>query len=239
MPVWITIAALTLIAGLAVPAGAAVACFERIRPQWLETELRHTIIAFGGGVLLSAVALVLVPEGMRNLPLWMVIVFFAGGGITFFALDRFLASFETSASQLVAMLADFIPEAIALGASFASSTHTGKLLALLIALQNLPEGFNACRELLAGHRVSRRRILIAFSAIALLGPAAGLAGFFFLSSSPEVVSCLMLLAAGGILYIVFRDIAPQAVLQRQWAPQLGAVAGFLLGIIGEMILSAG
>ena len=60
----IKVVTLTLMAGLAMPLGALVASVERIKQDWLETELRHGILAFGGGALLSAVALVLIPEGM-------------------------------------------------------------------------------------------------------------------------------------------------------------------------------
>ena len=68
---WITIVGLTSMAGLAMPTGALLAHFEHIRPRWLEDELRHGVIAFGGGALLSAIALVLVPEGARDLsPMW-------------------------------------------------------------------------------------------------------------------------------------------------------------------------
>jgi len=47
----------------------------------------------------------------------------------------------------------------------------------------------------------------------------------------------MLFAAGGILYSVFQDIAPQAKLDRHWLPALGAIAGFMLGLAGHMIIS--
>ena len=67
---------LTLIAGLAMPMGASVAAVERIRPRWLEIKVRHSVIAFGGGALLAAVALVLVPEGVSNLSSLLVIVCF-------------------------------------------------------------------------------------------------------------------------------------------------------------------
>jgi hypothetical protein len=52
------------------PKWAALNDVEHIRPQWLENELRHGVIAFGAGALLAAVALVLVPEGLASLPLW-------------------------------------------------------------------------------------------------------------------------------------------------------------------------
>jgi ZIP family zinc transporter len=56
---------LTIIAGVAILLGAFVVRWERIRPYWLEREFRHGVVAFGSGVLLAAVALVLIPEGVR------------------------------------------------------------------------------------------------------------------------------------------------------------------------------
>ncbi len=53
----------TLYAGACIPIGGVLARFEKIRPRWLENEFRHSVIAFGGGILLAAVALILVPEG--------------------------------------------------------------------------------------------------------------------------------------------------------------------------------
>lgn len=228
---------LTLMAGLAMPVGAALASIERIHPRWLETELRHSVIAFGGGALLAAVALVLVPDGTKNLAMPAIVLCFAAGGLAFMVLDRWLAKNGTPASQLVAMLSDFVPEAMALGATFSVSSKGGVLLAGIIALQNLPEGFNSYREMADATHYRGRKIVGAFTLMALLGPAAGALGYFLLSDTPQLVSGIMLFAAGGILYIIFQDIAPQARLDRHWAPPLGALAGFLLGVIGEVALT--
>jgi len=235
---WTTIVGLTLIAGFAMPLGAAIASVERIQRDWLEAEFRHGVIAFGGGALLSAIALVLVPEGTSNLTALSVFVCFAFGGLTFMALDILLDSLSSPAGQLVAMLSDFIPEALALGAAIAAKSDAGLLLAGLMALQNLPEGFNACRELTDSTSFSSLRIVGVFSLLALLGPLAGLLGFFWLSSYPTVVSGIMVFAAGGILYIIFQDIAPQVKLKHHWAPPLGAVGGFLLGLLGQMLVGS-
>ncbi|RMJ04183.1 ZIP Zinc transporter [Marinobacter litoralis] len=228
---------LTLMAGAAMPVGAALASVERIHPGWLESELHHSVIAFGGGALLAAVALVLVPEGTANLPIPTVVACFAAGGITFMLIDRWLAANGSSASQLVAMLTDFVPEALALGATFSVSSEGGVLLAGIIALQNLPEGFNSYRELAQSTHYRGLKIVGIFALMAVLGPAAGAAGYFLLSDSHQLVSGIMLFAAGGILYIIFQDIAPQSRLEKHWGPPLGAVAGFLLGLIGSMMLS--
>ncbi|MEL0168206.1 MAG: divalent cation transporter [Pseudomonadaceae bacterium] len=232
---WLVVIGLTLLAGMAMPAGALLAGLERVRPNWLDQELRHGIIAFGGGALLSAVALVLVPEGSGRLDTWSAAACFVVGGLGFMWLDITLYRNKTPASQMAAMLSDFVPESIALGAAFAVGGHGGLLLACLMALQNLPEGFNACRELQASTHYRTLRIVKGFALMALLGPLCGLLGFGWLSAYPEVVAAVMLFAAGGICYSVFQDIAPQARLERRWAPPMGAVLGFVLGMVGHQL----
>jgi len=231
-----TILLLTLMAGAAMPLGAAIACIDAIYPKWLNSEARHAIMAFGGGALISAVALVLVPEGCQELSVFPAAISFAAGGAAFLVLDIILDRTDSPAGQLAAMLSDFIPEAIALGAAFAFGKPLGTLLAILIAIQNLPEGFNSYREMTASGRVSGTKTLVAFSAMALLGPVAGLLGYFVLAGYPGLLATMMLFASGGILYLVFQDIAPSAKMDRRWSPALGAVAGFLLGMIGNMLV---
>ena len=227
--------ALTLLAGLAMPLGGALASVEKIRPLWLEREFRHSILAFGGGALLAAVMLVLVPQGMAHLQPASAAFFLILGGLIFMGLDWALYNHGTPASQFLSMLADFVPESIALGAVCAVGGEHVVLLAALIALQNVPEGFNAYRELRQSQELSSRRIILMFALMALLGPVAGASGYLWLSAYPQVVSAVMLLATGGILYSVFQDIAPQAKMRRRWAPAMGAILGFSLGVVGQML----
>ncbi|WP_345783006.1 divalent cation transporter [Coraliomargarita parva] len=226
---------LSLLAGAAIPLGGCFARMEKIQPQWLETEFRHFVIAFGGGALVSAVALVLVPEGAVYLPVGWVVVWFALGGLAMMGLDIWLAKSRMAASNLVATLSDFLPEAVALGAALGSGGQGGALLALLIALQNLPEGFNSYREMMDAGTLSSGAILASFAGLAFLGPVCALLGYLLLSDAQGVVGGLSLFAAGGILYIVFGDVAPQAKLEKAWLPPLGAVLGFLLGLVGQML----
>lgn len=227
--------ALTLLAGLAMPLGGALASAEKIRPLWLEREFRHSILALGGGALLAAVMLVLVPQGMAHLQPASAAFFLILGGLIFMGLDWALYNHGTPASQFLSMLADFVPESIALGAVCAVGGEHVVLLAALIALQNVPEGFNAYRELRQSQELSSRRIILMFALMALLGPVAGASGYLWLSAYPQVVSAVMLLATGGILYSVFQDIAPQAKMRRRWAPAMGAILGFSLGVVGQML----
>jgi ZIP family zinc transporter len=48
---------------------------------------------------------------------------------------------------------------------------------------------------------------------------------------------IMLFSAGGILYLIFQDVAPQSRLERHWGPALGAVLGFGVGMLGQMLVS--
>ncbi|TWU23214.1 zinc transporter ZupT [Novipirellula galeiformis] len=228
---------LTMMAGAAIPIGGALAMVERISPQWIEEEFRHSVIAFGGGVLISAVALVLVPDGVKPLSLGWIVAAFVAGAVVFWGLETLLARSKSSIAQLVAMLSDFIPEAIALGAAFAHGEKTGLLLAVLIALQNLPEGFNAYRELNATDDIGGKKLLLLLAACIPLGPLAGWVGYQYLSDYPRVVGFIMLFAASGILYLTFQDLAPQSKVENQRAPAIGAVLGFLLGVVGQALLA--
>lgn len=227
----------TLVAGLAMPLGATIAHFQNIRTEWIKEEISHRVMAFGAGALLSAVALVLVPEGIENLSPLVAAICFILGGYGFMILDIILYKLNTPASQLAAMLADFVPESIALGAAFALNSSSAFLLAGLIALQNLPEGYNAYRELMQSDTYKPITIILLFTAMALFGPIAGVTGYLWLSDYPDIVSAIMLFAAGGILYSIFQDIAPHVKREKHWGPPMGAIAGFVLGMVGSMLVT--
>lgn len=235
MDILLIVIATTLLSGLAMSLGAVIAHFEHLKNKLIEDELRHGVMAFGGGALLSAVALVLVPEGIENLSPLAACFTFVIGGMCFMLLDIYLKKINTPASQLAAMLSDFIPESIALGAAFATGDKSAYLLAALIGLQNLPEGFSAYRELNSTKAYKPTKIILLFALMAFLGPISGVSGYLWLSDYPVVISAIMLFASGGILYSVFQDLAPQVKLENHWAPPMGAVLGFVLGVYGLMI----
>jgi ZIP family zinc transporter len=227
----------TIAAGACIPLGGFVASFEHIHSRWMEQELRHFVIALGGGILLGAVSIVLVPEGIASMNGSMLAIpLVLGGGLTFFVVERALGLRRHGAPQLMGMLLDYVPEAIALGGLIALGSPAAALLALLIGLQNLPEGFNAFRELHAMGQHSARRTLLIMWSLVTIGPVAGLGGYFLLADYPAVLGAMMLFASGGILYLIFQDIAPQSRLNRHWAPPLGAVVGFSVALFGDMVM---
>lgn len=144
----LSIIVLTVMAGSCIPIGGIIGSIEKIQPHWLEKEFRHSVIAFGGGILLGAVAVVLIPEGIARMdePMLAIPVTLIGG-VIFFVIERFLGLRRRESPQMMGMVLDYIPESIALGGMVALKSPVAPLLALLIGLQNLPEGFNAYHEL--------------------------------------------------------------------------------------------
>lgn len=223
-------------AGISLPLGGALGWIAYSRETEFTEPVMHALIAFGGGALLSAVALVLVPEGAELLPPWLALGLLFLGGFTFYLLDRRLERGGGSGPALLAaMLLDFLPEAVALGAMLVTEAATAKLLALMIFLQNLPEGFSAFGEIWR-HGVPARSLMLVFTALAGLGPLCALLGLSFLVEHVAVLGGIMIFASGGILYLVFQDVAPAARTRDSSAPALGAVLGFGLGLAGALAI---
>jgi ZIP family zinc transporter len=198
-------------------------------------EISHGIVAFGSGVLVAAVAFVLTPKAIDLLSLPIIISVFILGVACFVLLDRFISHRGGRLAQLIAMSMDYIPEAIALGAVFSYDQRTGLLLALFIGLQNLPESYNAFGDLVKSG-FSPNKSLLVLVPFGFVGIIAALLGFSFLHGNDSVISSLMLFSAGGILYLVFQDIAPMIKYKSHWTPAFGATLGFMLGMIGVKIL---
>ncbi len=231
--VWL-IAIYAFFSGITVIIGGTTAYFFRLRDRHLRAEILHWTIAFGGGVLLGAISFALVPKALELLNVPCLIVLMVGGTFSFMAFDWMLSRMKGSMAQLMGMMMDYIPEALALGASFAHDHSFGLLLALFIGLQNLPEGFNTYGEL---RKIWKpKKTLSIMLVLSFTGVFAALAGYFLLSNMPNTIAGIMLFAAGGILYLIFNDIAPLARLRGAWLPASGASIGYLVGMLGEKLL---
>lgn len=227
---------LSLLAGLAIPAGAALARSGLLERSWDKEEVRHAIIGMGAGALVAAVALVLLPEGAHKQSDHLVIATFIAGSIIFMLIDRALSKRSGSVSQFLAMMLDFIPEAIVLGAIITQSLAQAVFLAVIIAAQNLPEGYASYLDL-SDSKVSRRRLWAMFLVVGFSGPLYILLGTTVFSHMDTVLGMMMTFCAGGILYLVFNDVAPRVRMRDHWLPSLGVIAGFSIGLVGYLYTS--
>lgn len=223
------------LAGLAAFGGGVIAWATDGANTDEKREVTHGVIAFGGGILIAAVAFALLPKAMVALSPVGLGATFCAGGLLFCVLDAQLSRSGDTKAQFLAMLMDFLPEALALGAVFGQDHRLGVLLAAFIGAQNLPEGFNAFREMTTVG-IRSRVALMTLLAVSLLGPVAACTGYFFLQDQAKVTASIMTFAGGGIMYLIFQDIAPQSKVRKHWIPALGAVLGFAVGMIGKQLV---
>jgi len=127
-----------------------------------------------------------------------------------------------------------VPEGMTIGASYASNDgvmgSAALVLAILIGLHNIPEGMAVSVPLISGGMGRGKAVLItALSGVptivgALLGYLLGEIGAFGLALS-------LGFASGAMLYVVFGEILPQAILMyHSKLPAFAAIAGMLLGL---------
>ena len=164
------------LAGLAAFGGGVIAWATDGANTDTKREVTHGVIAFGGGILIAAVAFALLPKAMVALSPVGLGATFCAGGLLFCVFDAQLSRSGDTKAQFLALLMDFLPEALALGAVFGQDHRLGVLLAAFIGAQNLPEGFNAFREMTTVGMRSRVA-LMTLLAVSLLGPVAACTGY--------------------------------------------------------------
>lgn len=127
-----------------------------------------------------------------------------------------------------------IPEGMTIGASYASNEgvmgSAALMLAILIGLHNIPEGMAVSVPLITGGMKKTKAVLItAASGIptiigALLGYLLGGVGAAGLAVS-------LGFASGAMLYVVFGEILPQAILMyHSKLPAFSTIIGMLVGL---------
>ncbi|UTJ05505.1 ZIP family metal transporter [Arcobacter roscoffensis] len=227
----------SFIAGITVFLGGLISYFfeKTITNRVVKRKIVHFLTAFVTGIMLSAVAFVLIPKGMEGLNIGSSVVIFLLGALTFYYLDSFIEKNSANIPQVLAMLLDFIPESIALGALFVYDHNVGVLLAIFIAFQNFPESFNSYIELRNSH-FSKYKSLVILFCLSFIGLIFSLLGYYLLKDTYEITSALMIFAAGGILYLIFQDIAPSIRIKNSRFLAMGVNLGFVIGMLSEALV---
>jgi L-alanine-DL-glutamate epimerase-like enolase superfamily enzyme len=105
------------------------------------TSVLLFLTAFGAGILIAAAIFEMVIQAEKSIGLIPTLVFFIFGAIIFTIADVIATRKGGGADILIGIGLDTIPESLAIGASIASGSAFA--IALLIRIQNIPEGIAA------------------------------------------------------------------------------------------------
>ncbi|HEY9621977.1 MAG TPA: hypothetical protein V6C78_16600 [Crinalium sp.] len=241
IPLWLQAGGWGLVAGGALLLGAAVGYYAKI-PQ----RAIAGIMAFGAGVLISALAFELMDEAYQQGGFDSTAIGFLAGAAVYTLANWYLArqgakhrkrsgekqtrEDEQEGSGLaiaVGALLDGIPESIAIGISMIQGGVVSWVTVAAVFLSNVPEGLSSA----AGMKRSGRSLGYIFGvwgAIAILSGIASLVGYgVFRHFSNEIIAGTMAIAAGAILAMISDTMMPEAFEQAHNFAGLITVLGFL------------
>jgi ZIP family zinc transporter len=183
------------------------------------------IMAFGGGVLIAAVAYELVAEAFetaeRNASLALGL---AAGALTFFAgdavIDRMGGDERKSVKRapgagsalaiVLGIVLDGIPESAVIGLGLLNGTGVSVAVIAAVFLSNLPEAMAATTGLKADGWAPRK-VLGLWALVTLVSGLASLLGYaLFDSAGPDGLAFVLAFAAGAILTMLADTMMPEA-----------------------------
>lgn len=241
MPIWMEAGLWGLLAGGALVLGAAAGYVLTVPPR-----LVAAVMAFGSGVLISALSFELMDEAFQHGGLAPAAVGFLAGAGLYTGLNRWLAHHgarhrkrsggqqptpEQDAGSGLAIalgsLLDGVPESMVIGLSLLQGGAVSAVAVAAIFLSNLPEGLSGSVGMKRAGR-SSRYIFGLWGGIALASGVAAVAGnVLFAGSPPEVVAATTAVAAGAILAMIVDTMIPEAFDRAHDFAGLITVLGFL------------
>ncbi len=230
-----------LLAGSALILGAAIAWFVAV-----PARLIAGVMAFGAGVLISALAFELMEHAYERGGLDSTGLGFLGGAAIYTAANWALARHGakhrkrsgqghqpseeqqagSGAAIAIGALLDGIPESIVIGLSLLQGGAVSMVAVIAIFLSNVPEGLSSA----AGMRKAGRGALYVFGVwigIALASGVSAWVGYaLFRGVSAEIVAATTAVAAGAILAMLADTMMPEAFAETHNAAGLITVVGF-------------
>ncbi|MEV0939256.1 ZIP family zinc transporter [Micromonospora wenchangensis] len=241
MPQWLQAGAWGLLAGSALLVGAAAGFFLPV-PR----KVVASIMAFGAGVLLSAVSFELIAEAHEQGGLLPTAVGAAGGALAYTGANLLLARRGarhrkrsggeqpsereqpgSGSAIAVGALLDGVPESVVIGASLLAGGPVSLVTVVAVFLSNVPEGLSSAAGMRRAGR-SRRYVFGLWTAIALVSGVSALLGNTLLGGAPpELLATITALAAGAILAMITDTMVPEAFEDAHLLVGLITVLGFL------------
>src|SRR3954469_4355768 len=234
-----------LFGGSALLVGAGVGYFSKIKQSTVAA-----IMAFGSGVLISALAFDLMDEAFKRGGFAACALGFVSGSVVYTLANWYLSkngakhrkrSGDQQPSEqdnegsglaiAVGALLDGIPESIAIGVSMISGGAVSLVTVAAVFLSNVPEGLSSSAGMKHAGR-SRRYVFGVWGAIAVISGIAALVGYTaFRHFSASVIAATIAVAAGAILSMLVDTMIPEAFAQEHDFAGLITVIGFLVAFV--------
>lgn len=218
-----------LVGGLALVAGAVFGLVRGMSKRSIAY-----VMAFGAGVLISAVAFDLTEEAIEIGSGGAAAGGLLAGAFVYFAGSRMLkrrSGDEDSGGAIVlGALLDGIPESAAIGVTLIGGGGVSVSFVVAVFLSNLPESISATSDLKRDH--SARWILTLWLAIAIAAAASAAIGYGALGdASGNLLAWINAFAGGAILCMLADTFMPNAYRDGGDKVGLVTVLGFALAAL--------
>jgi len=232
-----------LLSGSALIIGAIVGYYCKI-PQ----RIIGGIMAFGSGVLISALSFDLMDEAFKTGGIFPAAIGFLGGSLIYSIANYFVnqqgakhrkrsgnqqgnqeveLGKNNSTSIAVGALLDGIPESIVIGVSMLAGGNVSMVAVIAIFLSNIPEGLSSA----AGMRKAGKSPQYVFSIwmiIAIISGLSSLSGYLIFGHfDASVIAATTAIAAGAILSMIANTMMPEAFESDHDSTGFITVLGFL------------
>lgn len=238
---WIQAGAWGLLGGSALVVGAALAWFGKV-----PSRVIASVMAFGAGVLISALAFDLGQEAADTGGLLATVIGFIGGAVAYVLANMALArhgarhrkrssGYQAKEAQkagsgsaiAIGALLDGVPESVVLGLGLLSGSGVSTAFIAAVFLSNLPEGLSSAAGMKEAGR-SARYVFGVWSGIAVASALAAALGYLLLGgANPETIAVITSIAAGAILTMIADTMIPEAFERTHIATGLITTLGFL------------
>lgn len=203
------------------------------------------IMAFGCGVLISAVAYDLLEDGFAEGGIWPIAAGAVVGSFAYAIADWLVSRYgghhrKRSGDQqqksteggglaiAIGSLLDGVPESVVLGLGLLAGQGISTAMLAAIFLSNLPEGLSSALGMKRAGRSKTYVFGIWISIAALSGLASLLGAALLGGASPRVLAAVNAVAAGALLTMIANTMIPEAVEGEHKATGVLVVLGLLV-----------
>ncbi|MCK0116119.1 ZIP family zinc transporter [Isoptericola sp. S6320L] len=211
-------------------------------------RLTGLIMAFGAGVLISAVAYDLVEDASESAGGWLLLAGLAAGALTFFVGDllidrsggdhrkRSTGAQSGGAGGAIALgtVLDGVPESVVLGSTLVGGGGVSIAVLVAVFVSNLPEAMAATVGLRQAGMSTIRLLSLWGSTTLVSAVAAGIGYAALAGAPPEILAVVQAFAAGALLTMLVDTMIPEA--SQFGGPVTGLVT--VLGFASAFGLSA-